>query len=253
MFKYTVDHPESTLSILGASFRLYFASFWVSLVLSVVASLTFLSMNYAFSELFQGAAPYYGPLPGLLSAMLGLIFFIPLIKRIYSVGAQLPISTPLAFSGFFTHFIRLVLFLIFVAVLSIIFPLIWGLLKPSIQPQYLPAILFPLVFLYIYIALRLYFTPLFIVLENKGLWQAIKASVAIGHNHLWLTFCVLSLFYFAYWGVASMMTGHILLEPIGVDLATEVLSVIVLPLFLSIQLCQFFNLKTLAKTEAPTA
>jgi hypothetical protein len=247
MFKYTVDHPESTLSILAAGFRLYFASFWVSLVLSIVASLTFLSMSYAFMQLFQGASPYFMPLPMLLSAILGLVFFIPLIKRIYSVGAQLPISTPLAFTGFLKHFIQLIFFLVFIGVLLNIFPLVWGFFKPSIQPQYLPAVFFPLTFLYLYVALRLYFTPLFIVLENKGLWQAIKASIAVGQNHLWLTFCVLSLFYFAYWGVASMTMGHVLLNPIGVDLATEVLSVIALPLFLSIQLCQFFNLKALGR------
>jgi len=112
MFKYTAHDPESPLSVLAASFRLYCASFLYTIGLSLISAMTFLATNFFLLHHLDMSNFYYSLLPGPISTIIGLIFFIPLIKRIYSVGAQLPISTRHAFSGFFLHFVRLVILLI---------------------------------------------------------------------------------------------------------------------------------------------
>lgn len=248
MFKYTAHNPNSAFSVLAASFRLYFSSFLYSVILAVVASLTFLAANYIFATYFTFSEIYFSVIPGAISSILGLIFFIPLIKRIYSVGADLPITTPEAFRGFFTHFVRLVIFIVLTILLSMIVPTAWTYLAPEEMSMTWQIILTAIViFIYVYIGLKIYFAPMFIVLENKHVWDALKGSFRIEHHHMWLTFCVLSLYFLGYWTVISFTSGYFVWEPLGVDLYTLVLSTLTLPLFLSIQICQFFNLKKLSK------
>jgi len=247
MFKYTAKNPESAFSVLAASFRLYFASFLYSLTLSIVASLTFWTTNYFIHTYFEMDEVYSQFIPGSVSSLLSLIFFIPLIKRIYSVGAGLPITTHEAFRGFFIHFIRLTLFAVLTLAVASIIPLIWDLAGPK---TYSTSILIPaaiISFVYIYIGLKIYFAPLFIVLENKSILDATKASLRIERQHVWMTFCILVTYIFGYWTVISFTSGYFVWDPLGIDLYMLIFSVITLPLFFSIQICQFFNLKRLAK------
>lgn len=247
MFKYTAQNPESALSVLAAAFRLYFASFLYSLTLSVIATLTFLSTNFVLVNYLEITNQFFVILPIVLSSSISLVFFIPLIKRIYSVGAELPISTARAYDGFFIHFFRMLVFILLCVIASAIIPGIWTLINPQINPNISMVLLCLLVVLYIYIGLKIYFTAMFIILENKAIFEAIKASFRIEFDHMWLTFCVLSLYFLGYWAVTSMMSGYIVWDSLGIDLPTEIFSVIALPLFLSIQICQFMNLKRLSK------
>lgn len=247
MFIYTAHDPESALSVLAASFRLYFASFLYALTLSIVSSLTFLATNFFIENHIDPNTNLYEILPAVLSTILSLIFFIPLIKRIYSVGANLPITTAEAFRGFFMHFYRLLILVILTGLAASILPAIFAYSKIEVNTTVSVILLFMLLFIYIYIGLRIYFTSLFIVLENKGIWESLKASFRIEHNHMWLTFCVLTLYVFGFWTVISFTSGYFVWQPLGVDLYTLLLSIVTLPLFLSIQICQFFNLKKLAK------
>lgn len=247
MFKYTANKPESALSVLAASFRLYFASFLYSITLSIVASMTFLATNYFAENHLDMTNIYNAAIPGSISSILGLIFFIPLIKRIYSVGAGLPITTAEAFSGFFIHFIRLTIFVFLIAFAGAIIPVLWKLSNIQTQSTLILIPFFLIAFVYIYIALKIYFTPIFIVLENKSVIESLKASLRIEHHHLWLTFCVLALYCFGYWAVVSSTSGLLVWQPLGIDFYTLLLSIITLPLFMSIQICQFFNLKRLAQ------
>jgi hypothetical protein len=250
MFKYTAHDPESALSVLAASFRLYCASFLYTIVLSLVSAMTFLATNFYVMNHLDMSNYYYSILPGPISSMLGLIFFIPLIKRIYSVGAQLPISTRLAFSGFFKHFVRLVLLIALAMTAGMFLPVVLMIINPELSPGWMVSLFCLMLIVYVYIILKFYFTALFIVLENKSVLEALKASLKIEHNHMWLTFCVLALYYFGYQMVISFTSGFFTWEPLGINLYLLLLSVLVLPLFLSIQICQFFNLKRLSSREA---
>lgn len=249
MFKYIADNRESAWSVLGAGLRLYFSSFLYTLTLSIIATLTFLSARVVFSGPLPLDKPYQVALLSILPPLLSLVFFIPLVKRIYSVGAQLPISTARAFDGFFTHYLRMALFVLICTLASLIFPVIWILTKPQLNPHVQAWIMIFVILFYIFIGLKVYFTALFIILENKGIIEAVKASIKIEHNQTWLTFSVLALYFFGYWALVNFVTEHIIWQALGIDLVTEFISVIALPLFLCIQITQFFNLKVLANEE----
>lgn len=247
MFKYTANNPDSALSVLGAALRLYFASFFYTLTLSVIATLTFWTASHLASTYLVISNQLITFLVWFIPAIAGLIFFIPLIKRIYSVGAGLPISTRQAFTGFIKDLCRLTIFIVLCIIASAIIPLLCAAIKLPQNGHLFFALFAICSFIYFYVGLKIYFTPLFIVLENKGLIDALKCSLKIEHNHMWLTFSVLSLYFFIYWAVISFTTGYIVIETINLDLATEIFSVIALPLFLCIQICQFFNLKKLSQ------
>lgn len=250
MFKYIAHDPESPLSVLAASFRLYCASFLYSVILSLVSTMTFLATNHYLVVHLNKGTYYYSFTPALVSTLLGLIFFIPLIKRIYSVGAGLPITTPHAFSGFFTHFVRLILFTGICTSVGLMLPMILALMNPNINPGWVVFIFCLIILIYLYLIIKIYFAPLFIVLENKNVFEALRLSMKIEHDHMWLTFCVIALFYFGYQMIISFTSGLFVWEPLGINLYLTLLSVLVLPLFLSIQICQFFNLKRLSNSEA---
>jgi hypothetical protein len=253
MFKYTAHDPESPLSVLAASFRLYYASFLYTIVLSLVSTMTFFAVNVFLMQHLDMDNIYYSFLPGPLSTMISLIFFIPLIKRIYSVGAQLPITTRQAFSGFFLHFFRLVSLIFLAWGAGLLIPLIWMVAAPTVSNEVNITLFCLILILYLYLILKFYFTALFIVLENKSVLESLKASLKIEHNHMWLTFCVLVLFYFGVQLLISLTGGMAIWKPLGINLYVTLLSVLILPLFLSIQICQFFNLKRLSNQEAVTS
>src|SRR5690606_2872960 len=119
-----------------------------------------------------------------------------------------------------------------------------------INPGWVVFIFCLIVLIYLYLIVKIYFAPLFIVLENKNVFEALRLSMKIEHNHMWLTFCVIALFYFGFQLVISLTSGFFVWEPLGINLYLTLLSVLVLPLFLSIQICQFFNLKRLSNPEA---
>lgn len=247
MFKYIAEDRESAWGVLGAAIRLYFSSFLYTLVLSIIATLTFLTARVIFAGPLPLDKPYQVALLAFLPTLLGLVFFIPLVKRIYSVGAQLPISTARAFDGFFIHYARMAVFVILCTLASLIIPILWFLFKPQLTPNVEVWLLFLTMFIYIFVGLKIYFTAMFIILENKGIFEAIKASIMIEYRQTWLTFCVLFLYFFGYWALVNFATKHIIWQALGIDITTEIISVIALPLFLCIQITQFFNLKELAK------
>jgi hypothetical protein len=248
MFKFIARNPESPLSVLAAGFRLYFASFLYSLTLTVVASLTFLSSNFITYHFLPANSFFIELFPAISSSILSFIFFIPLIKRIYSVAAGLPVTTASAFSGFFTHFIRLTGMFLLVTGLTSIIPVLWILYLPAITTTTAMMITIGVLgFVYVYIALKIYFTAIIIILENRGIIEALKTSFKLEHDHMLLTFSIIVIYLFGYWGVNSTLSGLYMWEAIGVDLSTLILSIISLPLFLSIQICQYFNLKKLPK------
>jgi hypothetical protein len=212
--------------------------------------MTFLATNFYFVHHLDMNNVYYRAIPGPISVIISFIFFIPLIKRIYSVGAQLPISTRHAFSGFFLHFVRLVILFIIAIIAAMLIPAIWMFINPQFSDGVRVTIFCIILILYVYTILKFYFTALFVVLENKGVLEALKASLKIEHAHMWLTFCVITLFYFGTRLIISFTSGLFVWEPLGINLYLTLLSVLVLPLFLSIQICQFFNLKRLSNREA---
>jgi hypothetical protein len=247
MFKYNAINPNSALSVLSVALRLYFASFLYTLVLSIIATLTFFSISYILLTYLPPMNKYMALILSFVPSLISLIFFIPLIKRIYSVGADLPITTTEAFRGFIIHYCRMAVFIILCITASMIFPLLWIYFNPSLNQHVYFFLIAFISFIYIYIGLKVYFTAMFIVLENKGIIDALKSSLRIEHRHMWLTFCVLFIYFLAYWCVISLTSGIIIWEVLGIDIITEIFTVITLPLFLCIQIAQFFNLKRLTR------
>jgi hypothetical protein len=253
MFKYFAHDPESAFSVIAAAFRLYFDSFLYTLVLAIIATLTFFSMYFLTVTYLPQNNNVVLTLLSFVPTLISLIFFIPLIKRIYSVGSELPITTAQAFSGFFVHYFRMAFFAILCIAAATALPALWLLINPQLPPGihgygfgiYLAVC--AVLFVYIFVGLKLYFTAMFIILENKPVFESIKLSYKLSHDHLWLTFWVLVVYAFGYWGVSSIFGNIIVWEVLGVDLIKEAFTVITLPLFLSIQITQFFNLKKLAQ------
>jgi hypothetical protein len=235
--------------VIAAALRLYFDSFFYTLILSIIATMTFFSVYYVAVTYFTLTNDRVLFIMQFLPSLISLIFFIPLVKRIYSVGSELPITTNQAFSGFFVHYFRMAIFIILCILASSIIPATIYYLNPKLPPITSGFAIYLLVcgisFIYIYVTLRLYFTSMFIILENKPILESIKLSFKISQNHIWLTFWVIAMFAFGYWTVTSLFSNILVWEALGLDLVKEAFTVISLPLFLCIQIAQFFNLKKL--------
>lgn len=248
MFKYYPKNPESVRSILAAAFRLYFASFIYSLALSVLAAFTMSFTFYYLTFYVFGVFAYFSLLPTLYATLVTLIFFIPLVKRIYSIGAGLPISTKHAFDGFISHYIRMTLLMCLFGVLSILMDIVWDMFDfNNIEKVIFFSFLVVMVIIF---TVKVYFTPMYIMLENKNVYDAIKSSFKIEFHHSWLTFSVLFVFFIGYSTVVSFTEPYIAVFPFGLDIYTILLSVVAFPLIICIQMTQFFNLKDMTEREA---
>ncbi len=239
MFKFLPRNPESPRSVIAAGFRLYFASFKYSLALVV-------SLALALTICYTGLAEYTvlnDVMVSFVTALVGLVFFIPIVKRIYSAGAGLPISTQHAFDGFFTHYVRLVIIVCLLNFLSLFMVIVMGLASFNIPVLIISSFL--LVIAYFYIAIKIYFANMFVLLENKHIFDAFKSSIRIEHHHMWLTFWVLFVYMFSFFVILTFVNPHLNDTPLLQMAFNAAATIIGIPLFICVQICQFFNLKEL--------
>lgn len=241
MFKYLPKDPDSIRSVLAASFRLYFKSLKYSLALAVSASIIMgLSFEFFLDRNFNAIVA------GLYSSVISLIFFIPLVKRIYSVGAGLPITTGHAFDDFVPDFVRITLLFCLITLGTTLFNI--GIALSSYNQWTLIAGSFLLLFLYAYFLVKIYFASLIIILENKNIFKALVESWHIEHHHMWLTFWVLFTYLVGFALLLTFIQPYI--ESEAIELVVNlVASIIGFPLFICVQLVQFMNLKQLYRAE----
>ncbi len=239
MFKYLPTDPNSARSIIKAGFRLYADSFKYSLALSISMSLI-LTIAFLFFSLYTQINDF---LISFFVSITGLIFFIPLVKRIYSVGAGLPITTKHAYDGFLSHFIRITILICLLNYFSIF--IIFVLSAASAHPTAMLLLAFTVVIGYTYFILKIYFANMFIILENKHIWAALKSSVSIEYHHMWLTFWVIFAFLTLFLIVVTFLSPYFTNSILSESLFNAVVSIIGIPMFIAIQITQFFNLKNL--------
>jgi hypothetical protein len=245
MFKFLPRNPDSAWSVIAAGFKLYFSSFKYSLSYAISMALT-LTIIYVGFDNYTTTNDFT---ISLVATLAGLVFFIPLVKRIYSVGADLPITTQQAFNSFIWHYARLAIIFCLLNLLSIAIVIIMGLTFVSfgaVSPGVMVLVGFLVIVAYFYILLKIYFANMFVLLENQNIWQAFKSSIRIEHHHMWLTFWVIFLFIFLFTAVITFINPYFNDMPNAQIAFNAVATIIGFPLFVCVQICQFFNLKQLS-------